>query len=78
MNVAAEAAQPTGPQIVIHGLLTIATLNEKSGSWSPATGDITRTPNTTHGSDSENIVRKGTSVGASGGDYKGENYETDF
>ena len=58
-------------------LPTIGTLCENSGIWSPATIIIT-TLNITHGIASKHDVGKGTVVVNSVGDYKEENYETDF
>ena len=67
-----------GPQLVGHGLPNIDTLNEHSGIWATTTSSIRRTPNNTYGSASENVVGKGTSVGAEVVEYRGENYKTDF
>ena len=67
-----------GTQLIIHGIPTIDTLKESTGIWSPDTSAIRRTPNNTHGSASENVVGKGTLVGAAVGDYREENYKTDF
>ena len=63
MDVATDTVQPMGPQLVIHELLTIDTLNEKIGIWIPVTSAIRRTLNTTHGSVYGDVVGQGTEVG---------------
>ena len=77
INGVAESVQYMGPQFMIHGLPTIDTLDEKFGIWSPAT-IITRTPNITHGSSSENYVGQGIEVGYAVGDYREENNKIYF
>ena len=56
MNVSADTAQPVGPQLVRHGLLTIDTLNENTLIYIHVTSEIRKTPNTIRGSASEHVV----------------------
>ena len=78
MNIASETAQPTGLKLVSHGLLTTDPLKTNSRLWILDTNAIINTPNNIHGSASEHVVGQRTSVGASVGDYRRENYKTDF
>ena len=78
MDVTAETVQPMVPQLVSHGIPIIDTLNENSGIWSPDTSAIIRTPNTTHGSTSENVAGQGTAAVAAVGYYGEENNKTYF
>ena len=73
MDVADETVQPMGPQLVIHGPLTIGTFNEGAGIWRPTTSAIRRTPNTTNGSAAGRVVGQGTVIVEAVG-----NYTTDF
>ena len=70
MNVATDTVQPTVTKLVRHGIPTIDTLNENVGTWISTTSVIKRTPNTTHGSTSENVVGKGSAVGSAVIDYR--------
>ena len=63
MDVVSETVQPMVPQLVIHGLPTINTLNKNNGIFIPAISAIGRTMNTTHGSATGNDVGQGTLVG---------------
>ena len=78
MNVTADTVQPMGPQLVIHGLLTIDTLNEKYVIWSPDTSDIRRMPKPTHRSASEHATGQGTEVRSEVVYYIGGNHKNDF
>ena len=73
MGVTDENFQPMGPQLIIHGIPTIDTLNEKSGICSPATSAIVSMPNNTHGGVFVNVVGQGTVLEEAVGNYK-----TDF
>ena len=70
MEIAAETVQPTRSQLVIHGLLTIDTLNGNDVIWCLATSAIGRTPNNTNGSASRHDVGEGTVVVEEMGNYK--------
>ena len=78
MNVAADIVQPMGPKLVSHGLPNIYAFNENAGVCSLTTSAIRRMQNTTHGSVFEHLVVQGKVVGESVGDYREENYRTDF
>ena len=77
MNITTDSVQHMGPQLVIHGLPTIDTLDENAGIWIPATR-IIRTPNITHERASEYDVGQVTSVVDSVGDFREVHYKTDF
>ena len=77
MNIATDSVQTMGLKFVIHGLPNTDTLDENAGIWSLSTKTIS-TPNITHGGASNHYVGEVTEVRISGGDYREENYKTDF
>ena len=72
MNITAEAVRPMVPQLVSHMTYNIDTLNEKYGIGIPATSDIRRMSNTTHGRASGCVVGKGTVVVEAVVNYKND------
>ena len=77
MNFVTDSVQSMGPQSVSHGLPTIDKLDKNDGIWIPTTR-IRITSNITHGIAFEHAVGQVTSVGDAVGEYREENYKTDF